>query len=196
MKTLIIIEGMDNTGKDTLISGITNKFNDKYNYICEHFTGPSSKEKNKAFIEQINQFLEFLYKLTLYNDNSLIFWNRSHIGEYVYGQIYRNIDKNLVIKMINLIDELLLSLNINIVYVQLICNSNELMIKNEDGKSLSTSIEKDKYIETLDTERKLFKEAFKVVSDKFKKIMIIVNNGDSFIDKNIILNEVIEKIYE
>jgi len=194
-KTLIIVEGMDNTGKDTLISGIKENVKGYNTIIEEHFTGPSSKDSNVAFIEQINQFIKYVNRI-IYN-NDLTIWNRSHIGEYVYGQIYRNIDKKIIIKLINLIDELLLSLDIDIIYVQLICTSNELMIKNEDGKSLSKSIkDKEKYINAINNERNLFMDAYNVVSDKFKKIMIVVNDGDEFISKKEILDKVIRKIYE
>ena len=195
-KTLIIVEGMDNTGKDTLISGIKKSLT--YGTFDEqHFTGPSKyKDSTCAFIEQVNQFVDKTNKLATLQDD-LTIWNRSHIGEYVYGQVYRNIDKKIIIKLINLIDELLLSLDIDIVYVQLICKSNELMIKNEDGKSLSKSIkDKEKYINAINNERNLFMDAYNVVSDKFKKIMIVVNDGDEFISKKEILDKVIRKIYE
>ena len=84
-----------------------------------------------------------------------------------------------------------------IIYVQLICNSNTLMIDNEDGKSLSNSVaDYKKYLKTLRKERTLFKNVFDVVSNKFSKVLINVNKGESFIDKNEILNKVIEKIDE
>ena len=195
-KYLIIVEGMDNTGKDTLINGLKEYYN-KLNIKETHFYGPSTKDNNNiAYIEQIHQFINNLYNITK-KDFDMMIWNRSHIGEYVYGQIYRNINDKDIEKLVNLIDECLNKLDLNVVYVQLICNSNTLMIDNEDGKSLSNNVSNYKqYLKTLKRERNLFKDAFDIVSNKFSKVLINVNKGESFIDKNEILNKVIEKIDE
>ena len=195
-KFLIIVEGMDNTGKDTLINGIKDHYN-KLNIKETHFYGPSIKDNNiAAYIEQIHQFINNLYNLTQ-EDFDIMIWNRSHIGEYVYGQIYRNTNEKDIEKLINIIDNELNKIKLNIIYVQLICNSNTLMIDNEDGRSLSnTVVDYKKYLKTLRKERTLFKNVFDVVSNKFSKVLINVNKGESFIDKNEILNKVIEKIDE
>jgi len=194
-KLLIIVEGMDNTGKDTLISGIKSHFN-KSDIEEIHFTGPSIKDNIIAYIEQIKQYGDKLLQTALL-DKDIIIWNRSYMGEYVYGQIYREVNKYDVEKMIKVMNTELSKLDINILYVQLICTSNTLIIDNEDGKSLSNSVDNYKtYLKTLKKERTLFKETYNLIPDDFYKIMINVNKGESFRSKEDILNDIINKINE
>jgi len=194
-KLLIIVEGMDNTGKDTLISGIKSHFN-KSDIEEIHFTGPNIKDNIIAYIEQIKQYGDKLLQTALL-DKDIIIWNRSYMGEYVYGQIYREVNKYDVEKMIKVMNTELSKLDMDILYVQLICTSNTLIIDNEDGKSLSNSVDNYKtYLKTLKKERTLFKEAYNLIPDDFYKIMVNVNEGESFRSKEDILNDIINKINE
>lgn len=88
---LIIIEGPDRTGKDTLIKNI-NKYFDK-TFLNVHSFGfglPPEEEKVKARKVYFDTMRTFL---GIYGAH--IIWNRSYLGEYVYGKIIRNYDFNI-----------------------------------------------------------------------------------------------------
>ena len=179
---LIIIEGTDNTGKDTLISKILEKYSIA---TIIHCGKPYSKKYSS--IEQDNLFN--IYCHVILNDefksSNIIIMNRSHIGEYVYGTLYRNRYKDDVIDMINNINNKLNhKKDLSIYYIQLLCDSINLLKNNEDGKSLSNG-KADKIMK----ESELFKEIFDVVNIENKKL-IFVNDGDKFRSREDIFNEV------
>ena len=183
---LIIIEGTDNIGKDTLKNKLIDTF-DSVSLI--HCHGPQSKifinyEQDKQFIDYANAIQSGYYDAT-----NCIIMNRAHYGEYVYGQIYRNRDKDSILKMIDEVDNILLSRNdLVIKYIQLVSSSISLRVKNDDNKSLS-----DKDINKMQKETELFYEIYE--HSKFDKIIIDVNNGkDEFRDVNEIYKEAIKFI--
>ena len=181
---LIIIEGTDNIGKDTLKDRLIDIF-DIVTII--HCSAPKSaffknKEQDKKFIEYANDIVNGVY------DNAqCLVMNRSHYGEYVYGQLYRKRNKEDILKMIYKVDDILRSRrDLTIKYIQLISSSIDLRIKNEDGKSLSNM-----NYENMETETNLFKEIYALSG--LDKLIIDVNDGnDNFKSKDEIYNEVIE----
>ncbi len=68
-------------------------------------------------------------------------------------------------------------------YVQLLSSSPKLLIKNDDGKSLSEADENKIWKEI-----RLFENVFDE-SKIWKKKRIYINNGDCFRDRQDILNE-------
>lgn len=150
---LIIVEGPDRVGKNTLISNLTNNLDD---FLSIHFIGPPKGIKDSLSY----QFEKpFKYKLELTRKSleitNTIIWNRSHLGEYVYGQIYRNLDSKDIIKHIWNYEKELFSIigNENIYFINLYA-SPEFLIKNDDGLSFSIDLE------TKKREISLFKEIF------------------------------------
>ena len=118
---LIIIEGTDNIGKDTVISKLCEQF-DTVTLI--HCSGPQSKIFQSQ--EQDMKFKQYAENISynIYDVTDCIIMNRSHIGEYVYGQLYRNRSANDVKKMIDEVDDILLNINnLNIKYVHLLSSS-------------------------------------------------------------------------
>ncbi len=183
---LIIIEGTDNTGKDTLISKILEKYPIA---TIIHCGKPYSKKYSS--IEQDTLF-NIYCNLIINNEfkySNVIIMNRSHIGEYVYGTLYRNRSKNEVFNMINNIN---MALNnkkdLSIYYIQLLCDSTNLLKNNEDGKSLSNG-----KVDKIMKESELFKEIFEKTNIKNKKL-IFVNDGDKFRSREDIFNEAISFI--
>lgn len=181
---IVIIEGTDNIGKDTIISNI---IKDYETVTLIHCSSPKSKNISDAIEEQKllfnNQILDIITKK--YNTDILIF-NRSFIGEYVYGSIYRNRDMlNTMIYINNLEDMLNSYINKNdLIYIQLLSSSIELMKNNEDNKSLS----KGDY-DKIKKEIELFTEIYDN-SHIVNKHLIYVNDGDKFRDLNEIIKEV------
>ena len=83
--------------------------------------------------------------------------NRSHIGEFVYGTLYRNRSVDDVCRMVfKLNNKLNERKDLDIRYVQLVCTSEKLLQKNEDGKSLSEGADYRISMETIK-----FQEIFK-----------------------------------
>ena len=178
---VIILEGPDNTGKNSLIHSIIDN-NNVVKYI--HCGKPSSNEPFKE-----NERLFFKYADDIIRDNQLnncaaVVFNRYYPGEYVYGQLYRNGDIDIIKDMISGIESLLVS-KIgweNIFYIQLNSTSADLLKHNEDGHSLSMGV-----LSQIAREIGLFEEVFQF--SKLKKHQIYVNEGDAFRSQESILNE-------
>lgn len=178
---LIIIEGTDNTGKDTLISKLLERFPTLTLIHC----GKPYSQKYSAN-EQDGLFTVYAQNIVdgKYNNTHAIIMNRSHIGEYVYGVLYRGRKKEEVKTMIDNIDNLFINTeNLEVYYIQLLCSSEYLLFKNEDSKSLSNGD-----MNKIDKERKAFEEIFE--NSKLNKRLIYVNEGDNFRTREEIFNEV------
>ena len=163
---LIIVEGPDNCGKNTLINKLGENFLTVTNI---HYTKPENKYIQNTI------FRGYAYSIVnkVYNTDAVIL-NRSHYGEYVYGCLYRGISDNDALDIINEIDEIYLKHNIDVYYIQLLCNSDKLLFNNDDGKSLSKN--KIEYIhKEVDRFKKIFDKSILP-----KKQLIYINDGDQF----------------
>ena len=180
---LIIIEGTDNTGKDTLISKILEKYPTATIIHCgKPLTKKySSEEQDELFKLYANNIVN-----KKYDNTHVIIMNRSHIGEYVYGVLYRNRSKDEVEEMIfNVNDILSYKKDLEIKYIQLLSKSESLLKNNEDGKSLSNG-----NATKILKEAEQFEEIFNLINipDNEKKL-IYVNDGDKFRNREDIFNE-------
>ena len=179
---VIIIEGPDNTGKNTLIQSILD--NNKIVKII-HCDKPTGEED--PFEEQCRTF--YIHSYNTYQDYKagnidVIVFNRFYQGEYVYGQMYRNGDSNKIKQMVSICEDYLLK-NIgydDIYYVQLSSSSLNLLKKNDDGKSLSNA---NMYY--MQREVDLFNEIYEF--SQLKKHKILINDGDNFRTREDILIE-------
>ena len=116
--------------------------------------------------------------------------NRSHIGEYVYGQLYRGRSAEDIEEMISYVDDILLSNPIlTIKYVQLLSSSIELRKKYDDNKSLSKMND-----DLMKKENELFLKAYD--NSVLDKCLIYVNDEDGFLPKEEIFQEVINFLNE
>lgn len=179
MKKLIIVEGNDNSGKDTLINGLTNNYK---NYKVYHSIAPKSKDPKDAAIEQWNFFIKMVDNI-LVDKEEIIILNRAWQGEYVYGCLYRDRDENDVIKDIEFLDKLTQEY-MDVYYVQLI--ADPIVLKNnEDGLSLSKG-----KLDKIEIEKKKFEDIYELSS--LNKIKINVTENGNYKDKIDILNKVLE----
>lgn len=182
---IIIIEGPDNTGKNTLINEVLEK-----NEIVKtiHCSKPKVTE-NILFYQYLDYKKLADIAINDYHNNSedILVFNRYYVGEYVYGQLYRNEDPERIKEMINLIENRLLS-EINqrdIVYIQLLSRSTKLLQNNDDNKSLSNAKS-----ELIEKEQQLFKEIFDLSQIKNKHIIYIdKENTDTFKSREQIIEE-------
>lgn len=187
---IIIIEGTDNTGKDTVISKIIGSIAGRNSSLkIIHCSKPQSKDVKKAAMEQnkfFNDCVNNLIKDYKNNEEDILLFNRSWYGEYVYGNIYRN---RLNIELLDFIKNLEKSIieNINsndIFYIQLLSSSSALLNRNEDNLSLSKGDE-----EKIKTETQRFIDIFNNSKLKNKKL-VYVNNGDEFRSREEIWNDI------
>ena len=178
---LIIIEGPDNCGKDSLIQKISENFLTITNI---HYTKPENKYiQNTLFRGYAYAIINKVYK------TDAVILNRSHYGEYVYGCLYRGISDTDALDIINEIDDMYIKHNIDVYYIQLLSSSESLLLKNDDNKSLSQGD-----IESIRAEILRFKEVF--AQSKLNKKLIYINNGDSFRSREDIYQEAINFINE
>jgi len=143
MKHLIIIEGPDNTGKDTLEKNLQDKLG---NCISYHFSSPPSTiPKYDKLNYQIkgwqNTWLNTQQSMEVRNLKFGI-WNRSHLGEYVYGPMYRNMPENVVIEEIKKFESTFLEPNKNEIkpHLVVLIPNIQTVIQNDDGLSHSIDI--------------------------------------------------------
>ena len=178
---LIIIEGPDNCGKNTLINKISENFLTVTNI---HYTKPENKYIQNTL------FRGYAYAIVnkVYNTDAIIL-NRSHYGEYVYGCLYRGISEDDALDIIKEIDNIYLKYNIDAYYIQLYSSSDTLLMKNDDSKSLSQG-----NITKIEVEQKRFLEIFDY--SLLNKIKIQINNGEEFRNPNDIYKEAIKFINE
>lgn len=188
---ILIIEGTDNVGKDTVINHIAKNYN---NTQIIHSQKPKENTPEKQFLEQQNTF----YRLAINNQidyidkkYDMIIHNRSWYGEYVYGCLYRNADETAVKKMISLCEVNLLY-NVNpedVCFIMLLSSSSDFLMRNEDGLSISEG-----KCDLIEKETKRFREIFNYSSIPNKHI-VYVNDGNKFRDKEDIYNEIMKHIY-
>lgn len=185
MDKLIIIEGNDNSGKDTLINNLREHYSDKSIDIF-HCTKPTSKNNLNVRNEQNIAFRRLANK-SVFSDKDIVIHNRSWYGEYVYGVKYRERKPEDVIKCNNQYEKMIEDISDKTYYIQLISDP-KILSENEDGKSLS---EGD--IDKIKDEIKAFKEVFKHSTLKNKKIINVTKKGE-WKSKEDILKEVLNFI--
>ena len=178
---IIIIEGPDNTGKNTLIHDLLEK-----NNITKVIHCSTPKVSDDPLIYQRRYFIKLANECVFESKSTdIIVFNRFYHGEYVYGQIYRDEDPKDILEMIEYIEQ---KLNyelddIDLYYVQLLSSNTDMLINVDDGKSLSKASR-----QKIERELELFKEVFDKSTIKNKHI-IYVNNGDQFRSRKDILDE-------
>ena len=94
---LLIIDGPDRVGKDTLIQSLSA---DYPHFIRSHFGFPKGETNDERHEYQVKSFgQQFAIQKAIrqtygahYFADGLYVWNRSHIGECVYGPLYRDKD--------------------------------------------------------------------------------------------------------
>lgn len=182
---VIIIEGPDNTGKNTLINHVLDN-----NEIVKIIHCSKPKQLDNVLYHQFISFKKLAEEaIKDYSSNSdeILIYNRYHIGEYVYGQLYRNENPEQILEVIHLIEDTILNAipQDNISYIQLLSRSAKLLQNNDDNKSLSNA-----RLDLIEKENQLFKEAFEKSKFKNKHIIYIdKENTDTFKTREQIIDE-------
>jgi thymidylate kinase len=174
---LIIVEGMDRTGKDTIIQSLYNQYHNLgVEFTSKHFKKP----KNKGFLglsEQIKTFNNaFLEDYEKRDQPGVIVYNRSYLGECVYGPLYRNINREYF-EWVWTLDKIYTD-SFDDISLIILDASPEALLKIDDGKGFW------KTIENIKNERALFLEIFSKSSIGRKILLPTFDEMGKRIDKN------------
>lgn len=120
----LVIEGCDCSGKTTLINNII-KNSDK-DFKVFHFQRPP-EHMAESQIREFQKQMFFVHSNYLIHDTDIIF-DRYHIGELVYGKLYRKYDIDYIIELEKLIKE-------HCILVCVHCSREEIN-KRFDGKGM------------------------------------------------------------
>lgn len=147
---IIILEGLDRTGKSTQAQKIKKFFSEKYDKIeIIHDKGVSGKpslESSKAHYEKM------LATLTgMHDKNTLLIYDRFHLGESVYPRLYKGYDG---LDTFEYVDEYLKNNFLKDTLLFLFYDTPEKLIGRDDNKSLAKSTQ------DIEDEITAFKNAF------------------------------------
>lgn len=164
----VILEGSDNTGKDTQQKLLQTHFKDDI-FHCFHYSGLNFDTKEEHIVYSTRMY-DDMFKLMC---ECLVFsglgrnfiFNRSHLGEAVYSPLYRDYDGDYVFDIER---EYVDRLNDNL-YLIVLTDDPETVIKRDDGMSFY------KDIQGVTKEIEYFKRAF-IKSLIKNKTLININN--------------------
>ena len=196
---VIIVEGMDNTGKSTIIEQIvdflanTNNI-DRNRIFVKHLDKPdgSTNIDKISNIDITNYNLAtFLLKAKKKQLYDYIILDRSWYSEYVYGQIYRHRSEEDVYNKIkvleNIVSDFFIGYGYGISILIFLSTNIDFFINYEDGNSLSIG---DNQKELIIKEKQSFTDIAYKSSMQRHIDFIIVNNGEKFRPKDEIFDEV------
>lgn len=180
----IIIEGPDAVGKSTLISNIKNYFND-FTLHMLHYSNVKQDTPEKTIYYSKKMYEEmFGFMLTSIKHNQTgIICDRSHLGEMVYGPIYRNYSGEYVIdiekKYHNILD-----VWDNLHLITLIDDADRIIDRDKErGDGLSFSLD----VEKKQTEIDNFIKAHHKSTIK-NKLLVNINDKDADAVKNLVID--------
>ena len=132
MSKFIIIEGTDNTGKDTqqnlIIEKVNNLVFQKLHYSSLPFK--DDKEKHISYSRKMYDDMFQLMMMSKDKDINIIF-NRSHLGETVYSPLYRGYSGDYVLDIEKKYTKALRE----DLYLITLTNNPHTILKRDDGKS-------------------------------------------------------------
>lgn len=132
MSKFIIIEGTDNTGKDTQQNLIIEKIN---NLVFQklHYSSLPFKDDKEKHISHSQKLYDDMFKLMMMSkeqDINIIF-NRSHLGETVYSPLYRQYSGDYVFD----IEKQYVNHLRQELYLITLVNDPHIILSRDDGKS-------------------------------------------------------------
>lgn len=166
---IIIVEGMDKCNKDTQIKNLSEYLLDKTGKSTHviHYSSIGTKDYDTIKMKSIELYsdmfyiLDTAYRLDYYN----IICNRAHLGEYVYGHIYKKYNATYVYGL----EKLYPFLMDNIILFTLVDSS--FMYNNGNDSNLLS----DGKVNLVNQEYNRFIEATEL-SNINNKLLIDINN--------------------
>ena len=127
---IIIIEGPDRVGKDTLIKSLKNRFY-RENCIELHYSGVKPYDGGMSVKDVSVEINKNMFKILNTDFNFIV--NRSHIGEMVYSPKYRGYSGDYVL-------ELEKSLKRSDVFLILLSDDPVTLASRDDGNNISNLV--------------------------------------------------------
>ena len=196
---VIIVEGLDNTGKSTYIDKLKEHLLSSENLqdtdvMVFHFKpiiGRTNEESANRTDEYNITAVESIINCMKKDKHKYIILDRSWISEFVYGQIYRERNSSDILQTIKDLNEYLTYyIGYDNVYLNMfLVKDPNFVIKNEDGDSLS--IGNDQY-EKIEKEINLFNEVFDACDLQRSKVYVDTSSDNEFMS----FNELKEKLSE
>ena len=203
---VIIVEGMDNTGKSTMIDRLIKYFGrtdgidaEKQIYV-KHLVKPDGEtDIERATNIDITNFNLATFLINAHKENKYkyIILDRAWYSEYVYGQLYRNRPEHEVRKRIQVIEEYLNNYffkhtdKVSFHLLIFLATEPNFYIKHEDGQSLSIG---DEQRDLIVKEMSLFTNIAYMAKVENKGI-ILVNKGSEFLAEDTIFKKIKNIIY-
>lgn len=156
---VIIIEGQDNCGKSTLIRNLIKNNKNPKRIVCSSVSPPAGVNASEWAFMHYSFSLDNAIKLS--REGWDVYFDRAHLGEAVYGPLYRETPGDWVF---NMESGLNLDNNDDVSLIVLIGTDGHLS-KFDDGLSLSTDF--------FEEERKLFRKAYENSLIKHKDIWVL-----------------------
>ena len=174
---------MDRSGKDTLIQSLIRTLP---NCLVTHWgsakgsTDAEKKANQQQFFADQMETWQYLQSSPI--DPQHLIWNRAHLGEYVYGTIYRDTQPDTWVPQLE--EEYLMGDNVYMIYL---CGTPEFLLRNDDGESFTVDIAQKTQ------EANAFLEAFQK-SRVNRKLLVVVDNVTDYRPKAEILDQVLRFI--
>jgi thymidylate kinase len=184
---LLVVEGPDRCGKNTLIKNLTSQAD---NFVVRHFglaKGKNDKEKRDHQFQFFKKEFELASQRHRFEmpdkdryPRDLWIWNRGHLGEFVYGNLYRKTNpEEWVMQM-----ETLYGMDLDAsIYLLLLTAPPEFLCKRDDGNSFSDKAYMRKQ-EILNFQ--IAYERSRIIN----KRIVDVSNGSEYRSQDLILDEV------
>jgi len=166
MLLLLSKDPTDNVGKSTLIQNIKNEFN-QTSFHALHYS--AVKQKTAGSVQDYSsklyyQMFDIMYNINREYQDSGVICDRSHLGEMVYGPIYRDYTGEYVLE----IEENFMHDTFwDDVYLITLYDEPENLVNRDDGLSFTTDLAKKK------VEIDNFKNAHKKSNIKNKMLLNI-----------------------
>lgn len=173
-----IIEGVDRMGKSTLIDGLLQELG---YHLVVHYEKP---KKLDAFAHHENSLLSYqmaayqqMFRLIDAHRHNRVILDRAHLGELVYGPLYRKYDASYVLEM----EQQIPTHDCRLVLL----TTSDFSFIQDDGLSLDFS--------KKELEQDLFKQAFASSSIEDKVLVDVSNGRGGYKTPEQILAEVLRK---
>jgi len=164
---VVIFEGPDNVGKGTQIRNIFQELSKSKPTHTLHYSG-IKRDFSEDALKDSKKIYKSMFRLLNQNYiQSNFILDRSHLGEYVYGHLYRKYDPSYIFDLEKSIFPGMMSQT----YLLMFIDNPMNLIKRDDGLSLSTK-KRYKIIELY-----RFQEAFKLSHIK-NKFLIDIEGKD------------------
>jgi thymidylate kinase len=132
MSKFIIIEGNDNTGKDTQQNLIIEKLNNLIFHKVHYSSLPFKNDVDKHTSYSKQMYTDMFRMMNECKDKDInIIFNRSHLGESVYSPLYRGYSGDYVF---DIEKEYVNKLRENL-YLITLTNDPQIIMSRDDGKS-------------------------------------------------------------